>query len=186
MESKINTIHVNRFLDRQTSESQFSHFTYSKQELVRRVEQSFAEAKQGYREGVLLVDIRADGAFCPIKFLEAGDELFGEFSSRVEGEAPRKHFYCKRPKVAAVSVEVILYSHSILAETSQNETDADFEIISFNTSPTLEASPIMPFTLMANHFGTDGGSSTNLDPADFEKMLRKSYLWWADKILCKP
>jgi len=180
------TIHVNSFLDRQTADSQYSHFNYSKVRLVELVRESLDTAKTGYRKGVLLVDIDPTGAFSAVKVLESGDEIRGEFSSRREGEEPRKSFYCISDKVPAVSAQVILYSHEILAENNENETDSDYEIISFNTSPTKEASPIAPFTLMANHFGSDGGSNTNLDPKDFEEMLKESHNWWKDKILCKP
>ena len=38
-----------------------------------------------------------------------------------------------------------------------------------------------PATLMANHFGIDGGTETHMSPAEFEAALKASYLYWWDK-----
>jgi hypothetical protein len=45
----------------------------------------------------------------------------------------------------------------------------------------FENEPMKPGTLMHNHFGSDGGTSTQMSPEAFEKLLRKGFEYWKDK-----
>ena len=89
-------------------------------------------------------------------------------------------------KQLAKLVEIVCYSHDVLAENGDAETDADWEIISLNGYPTHEAAPIDPMTLMHNHFGSDGGTATNMSAEEFEKQMRESFLYWRDKGMLSP
>ena len=82
--------------------------------------------------------------------------------------------------------EVILYESFVLAEGGDNEYDDAYEIIAFNASPTEEPSPLAPSTLIANHFGFDGGTRTGLTDREFTALLEKSVKWWKNKVLTKP
>ena len=64
--------------------------------------------------------------------------------------------------------------------------EGNWEIISINASPIEGSSgtPITPETLMYNHFGGDGGTDTKLSDKEFVKMLRDSFEFWKDKVLC--
>ena len=74
----------------------------------------------------------------------------------------------------------------VLAEDGDNELPAkegNFEIISINASPSA-LEPINPDCLMANHFGADGGTNTQMSDASFVAALRESFEFWQDKAMC--
>jgi hypothetical protein len=177
------TIAINTFARRQTVESPFSHWLHSDETLLKLVHANFGKAKQGYREGVLLVPVEPDGFFSSVVQLKAGDKLQGEFKARREGEEPRKTLHASGDKIAAKSVEVVLYSNALLAASKDNTTDADWEVISVNASPEEGEAPIQPDTLIANHFQLSGGTATNMSDSEFVDALRKSVLYWKDKAL---
>lgn len=178
-------IYITNFVRRQTKESPHSHWIISDEELIQRINENFDSYHQGYREGVILVPIQSEGFFSSITDLKAGDDLNGTFSCRKNGEEPRKSTYVIGEKVPAKTVWVVLYAHHVLAEKNENESNADYEIVSINASPTVDAepSPMPPETLIANHFELSGGTSTKMTDSEFVESLRKSVLYWKDKAL---
>ena len=185
---------INKFVERQTATSRFSHFSGSDDELLTRIQQAWEQAKPGYRTGVLLVPVEPSGFFSGVVKLQEGDALTGTFEARKEGEKPRKAVVAEgREKMPARTVDVVLYSSTVLAEDEENELPAEqsnWEVISINASPDLYEMPINPNVLMHNHFGSSGGTKTNLNDEDFVAMLRRSFEYWSDKALagcnCAP
>lgn len=182
---------INSFVRRQTEDSPFTHFIHSDDELLSRVEQGIKDDNftVGYREGVILVEVPAEGFFTGLVELKEGDVLIGEFKSRRDGEEPRKSVQVDRKgheKQKAQCVQVVCYHHSVLAEDGDAETEADWEIISLNGYPTDEPAPIDPITLMHNHFGSDGGTPTNMTSKEFETQMRESFRYWNNKMLMAP
>ena len=187
------TTHITSFVRRQTPQSGFSHWTLSDEQLLARVQANFHKATQGYREGVLLVPVESDGFFSSTVLLQEGDKFVGEYVARRPGEEPRKSTYVvanrhgeQVEKIEAVKVYVVLYSHAVLLEGKENETDADYEIVSVNASATDEDAPIPTGALIANHFGLDGGTATKMTDSEFVEALRKSVMYWKDKSLACP
>lgn len=181
--TRIPAVAFNNFVRRQTAESPFSHWTITDDELIQRVisQLSNEQFTPGYRDGVVTVTINPHGFFSSVTQLNEGDKLHGEFKARREGETPRIQMHAKGSKMPAKSVEVVLYRHDVLG-TDAN-TDATWEIVSVNASPEQGEIPIHPDTFMHNHFGSDGGTATNLSDADFVAKLKKSFLYWKDKAL---
>lgn len=183
-------IHITNFVRRQTEASPFSYWTISDDELIARIHQGlFAKGyEQGYREGVILVNVAPEGFYSSIIQLVAGDILVGEYSARKENEEPRKGSYALNgKKIPAKSVQIVLYHHDVLAEKNENETDdADYEIVSVNASPTLEGTPIPSGALIANHLGISGGTDTKMTDSEFVELLRKSVEFWKDKANLAP
>lgn len=188
---------INSFVRRQTEDSPFTHFVKGDDQLLLRVEQGIESGSftKGYREGVILVDVPVEGFFTGLIELKEGDILIGEFKARREGEEPRKSVQVDRNpsgkrrmhgKQQAQCIQVICYSHDVLAETKEAETDAEWEIISLNGYPTDEPAPIDLMTLMHNHFGSDGGTATNMTPEEFETKMRESFQYWNNKMLMAP
>ena len=181
---------LNPFVKRQTADSRFSHFTGTDDELVSLTEAAFAEGTQGYREGVLEIPVEVlPGTFYSgIVRLKEGDALVGSYEARKEGETPRKTALAQgRQKLEAVSVDIIVYASTVLAESGDNTLAAEegnYEIVSINANPFNEEMPIAPHTLMHNHFGSDGGTATGLEDSEFVAMLRKSFEAWRDKAMC--
>lgn len=168
---------------RQTPNSSFSHWEILDDELIDRVSKAMHAAKQGYREGVLEVPIDPQGLYSSVIELLDGDQLVGAYESRKPGEDPRKSIRTPgcRGKSEAVAVDVILYRHDVLGKDASS--DADWEIISVNARVTMDPEPIHPDTLIANHFGLDGGTPTNMDSAQFEAALRVSVLYWKNRAM---
>lgn len=181
-------IHLNTFCsNRQTEESTLTHWEVSNTRLIELAEAEVeaGRTKAGYRDGVVLVSVDPAGFKTGVVELQDGDKLTGEFKSRREGETPRISISVDRnsQKQQAKLVEVVLYSHEVLAEGNENETDADYEIVSVNGHPTNEPAPIAPETLMHNHFGSDGGSNTNMTAEQFETAMKESFNYWKNKAM---
>jgi len=176
-------IAFNNFVSRQTETSPFTHWNLFDDVVLSRVQENFGKAKQGYRDGVVLVPVEPEGFFSSIVQLVEGDKLEGEFKARRPGEDPRKTLHAKGQKIPAKSVDVVLYRNDVLAENKENTTDAEWEIVSINASPEEGELPIMPDTLIANHFQLSGGTATNMSDSEFVEALKKSVLYWKDKAL---
>ena len=179
---------ANTFVKRQAANSRFSHFEGSWLELAGMVLANFTNAKPGYRAGVVLVPVASERFFSGVKELINGEPLFGKFESRRDGEDPRKVVVTgARDKMPAKSVDIVLYSSIVLAEDGSNELPAEegnWEIISINANPFEEEMPISPEVLMHNHFGSTGGTATNLSDKEFVALLRKGFEFWKNKAMC--
>lgn len=179
---------VSDFVMRQTPDSRFTHYEGTWEELRQQAEANFSQAREGYRPGVVLVEVPPDDYYSGIAQLHKGTRLTGGFESRREGEAPRKFVTSVgATKLPAKHVDIVLYSSTVLAEDGDNHLppeDGNWEIISVNASPTKDSPPIDPMILMHNHFGSDGGTATGLSDEDFVVMLRESFYFWKDKAMC--
>lgn len=174
------------FAARQTKDSQFSHWTISTEELIQRIIDNFSNMEKGYRNGVILIPVNPEGFYSGVRKLNENDVLQGVFSARQEGEEPRKQVYAIGEKTIAQSVKVILYNKEVLAENNENRSDAEWEIISVNASPTMDDVPIPVDALIYNHFGLSGGTATNMTDEEFCAALKKSVAFWADKAMVLP
>lgn len=198
--NEIKKVHFNSFAKRQIKESTFTFWEELTYNDICNITFSSAvrdNLTEGYRKGVIVVRLFADYNQyfkSRIGILKEGDELMGIFSSRVDGEAPRKSAFMKKVSTpeesysASKKVEVILYSSEVLAEDGNNEMPANegnYEIVAINAFPTFEDTPIDTYTAIYNHFHehdtNDGGTSDNLSAHEFEELLRKSHLYWKDK-----
>lgn len=176
-------IHINSFVRRQTKVSPYSYWIISDDELIKRIKENFKQAKPGYRDGVILVPVTPEGFYSSTIKLNDGDLLIGEFSKRKDNEEPRKGTYAVRgEKLPVQYVDVVLYSHDVLKENSENESDEEWEIVSINASD-VKNTPIPTGALIANHFELSGGTSTNLTDSEFVALLRESVMYWKDKAM---
>ena len=179
---------ANDFVKRQTPTSRFSHYTGTWEELELLVVRHWETAKQGYRKGVILVEVPAGRFYSSVVELSEGDELVGSFTPRRKGEDPRKVLTVRSGnKTPAAKVELVLYTSNVLVEDEDNmlpPEDGNWEIVSINASPVAGEMPIHPMVLMHNHFGSSGGTLTNLPDAAFVAMLRESFEFWKDKASC--
>jgi hypothetical protein len=180
-------IHITNFVRRQTKESGYSHWEIPDSSLLERVHRNFHRQKPGYREGVILVPVEPEGFFSSIVELKEGDVLVGEYKARRPGETPRKSTGALAgQKIPAKSVDIVLYAHHVLAEKNEQESDADWEIVSVNASPTKEETPIPTGALIANHLELSGGTATKMTDEQFVQLLRKSVLFWSNKANIAP
>ena len=186
-----NTVGMNPFVERQRDpRGGTTHWTISDEELLQRVRDNWDRRRKGYRSGVVLVPIDPTGFLAAMRILQDGDRLKGAFRPRRPGETPRKGVGYDSPipmeeaKVTPVSVDIVLYHKRVLAK--------DGEVVQYTWNviavlgkfcPADEDEPMPPETLMANHFGADGGTPTKMSPKKFEAALRKSFEYWGNKAL---
>jgi len=182
-------IFITPFVRRQTMDSQYSHWILSDDDLVARIEAAFPQAKQGYRDGVVLVSVDPQGFYTSIVTLVEGDKLTGTFKRRSPSEDPRKSIVRDRGSILladlkqpAAKVDVVLYRDDVLAEDG-DDTGHLWNIISVNAYPTDEEAPIHPDVLIANHFHLSGGTKTNMTPEAFEAQLKVSVMYWKNKAM---
>ena len=179
------TIAISKFLrGRMDAKMPYSHFEGSEEELLELVRRNFFEGKDGYRDGVILVPVPPGGFFSPVCVLFPGQKLVGEFKARREGEAPRKSIGVENGfKTKAVACSIVLYSRALLEADGEEMTGADYECVMIQARTREEEEPMDPETLMHNHFGSDGGTDTEMSAEEFEKALRKSFLYWREHAL---
>jgi hypothetical protein len=177
---------VNSFVTRQTKESRFSYFDGSFEEVAERAERYLDQARRGYREGVLEVEVPPMRFYTGVVALKEGDKLAGVYEARRKGEDPRKHVCAvgaASSKIPAMGVTLILYSKDVLAENKENTTECEWELISINARLTVGKEPINPGALMANHFGMSGGTATKMTDSEFVAALKESCEYWRDKAM---
>ena len=79
------------------------------------------------------------------------------------------------------SVNLILYRHDVLAETNENTTDADWELISFHAIPEgITDMPMGPVTMMRNQLQLPGGTKAFYES---EKWAQSVNFWQVYAIL---
>jgi len=133
------TIGINDFVRRQTPASEFTHFKGALERVAELALEHFDQAKPGYRDGVCLVPVPAEGFFCGIVTLEEGDTLVGRYEARRGGEEPRKELRAVKEgagKMPAKAVDVILYRKDVLEESNEPCTGEEWDVISINGRPT--------------------------------------------------
>jgi hypothetical protein len=192
------TVKINTFCKRQTRESRFSHFegTWEALEDLAAALLAQGATRPGYRDGVVLVRVPCGtcGAFRAqaVARLEVGDRVAAQYWPRRDGEAPRLAVSINSDalpvdrrveKVAASSVDLVLYRRDVLGDDAT--TDATWEIVSINAVPLEGSRPMDLMTLLHNHFGSDGGTDTEMSPAEFESALRESFEFWKDHAVVK-
>lgn len=180
------TVHISSFVRRQTKESPYTHWNFDDKTLFNRLKH-FNKMYPGYRTGVEIVEIDPAKVHSSQKTLVDGDVLIGKYSSRQPGEAPRKSYYVRSPKLEARSCFVVLYHHDVLKEKNENESECDWEVVAVLASSTAdpEPPPMDPDTLIANHFELSGGTATKMSSDDFVAALKQSVLYWKDRAMCE-
>ena len=157
---------VNSFVRRQTKGS---GKTYSKdmtfEEIAKHASKQIKREKykKGYRDGVILVSVEEDlinNFVCPIIKIDKNTKLIAEYTKRREDEEPYiKISALNGETVKTANVDLILYRKDVLKETNENETDKDWELISFHAIPKeINNLPMGPVTMMRNQLELKGGT----------------------------
>jgi hypothetical protein len=173
---------------RHTKDSRYSYFDGSWEQLVQLVEANFSKAKPGYRDGVVLVPVPANGFYSNTVQMSEGMELVGKYVPRRPGEKPYIQWTPSgAAKMPAKNVDIVLYRHDVLVEGDEASADSEWEIISINASPWEmkegESEPMHPETLMRNYFIEAGGTEMKgVTPEQFVELLRKSREYWRNKM----
>lgn len=166
------TIGINDFAKRHTKESELSHFEGSDSVLIELAQTNFAQARDGFRDGVFLVSVDPQGFFSSIVPIteENADRVLSKFSARRNGEKPYlSHVVSGGSKVPARQVDLVLYHKDVLGGDAT--TEADWEIVSINADATTEPAPMHPVTMARNFLEQEGGTKGDYSPEEFAKSI---------------
>jgi len=174
------TIGINSFVTRQTEDSKFSHYNGSLEAVAAKAEALFEDAKPGYRDGVVLVTVAPEGFFSGVVELTEGTELVSIFAPRREGEQAFIQTTAKGgEKVAAKHVELVLYSHEVLAADGDASTEAEWELISINARATEGEEPLTPDAMARNMANLEGGTEATYTAEQFVASI----LYWGQRAM---
>ena len=183
----MDTIALNDFVLRQTSDSRFSHYNGSWEKVVQLATDNFDRWMSGDRSGVIKIPVPPEGFFSSLIEVDENTKLKVTYEARREGEVPSKKIVAiTGEKLPAKYVELILYAHDVLRVEKENSTDAMWEIISVNASPYEGGDPITPGALMRNFFGEAGGTKGHMMDGEFIEQLRESRAFWHNKVMYDP
>lgn len=175
-------IAINPFVQRQTATSQFSHYAGSWEQLAELVEAHLDQAREGYMPGVKLVPVPAEGFYAGVVALTPEMPLQAVFAARREGEEPyveiRASAAAKQP---AAAVDVVIYSHDVLAKDGDDSSEAPWEVISINARLDEQPEPLSPVAMARNFLGLPGGSTgAEYTAEDFARSI----VYWSQHAMC--
>lgn len=168
-------VKINSFVKRQTEASPFSHYQGSWEELETLVEKApGTKVTPGYREGVVLVEVPPEWFFCGVAEVNEDTELKAVFSARRPGEEPFIQVLATTlRKLAAKYVQIVVYSHDVLAADGDAEHEpGTWEIISINARPTEGEEPLHPVTMMRNQLHRPGGAEAHYTSEQWAEAVR--------------
>ena len=182
------SVAVNDFVRRQTKDS---GKTYAEnltfEDIASYAEEQLASGnyKAGYRDGVILVQVAEElihHFICP--FVRVTEKT--NLKATVVRRRPEEEPYIQLRALTGTtlktgSVNLILYRHDVLAETKEQTTDADWELISFHAIPEgIEKMPMGSVSMMRNQLQLAGGTKAYYES---EKWAESVKFWQGYAVL---
>ena len=180
-------IGVSDFVRRQTPESPHNHFAGTWDELCQLVLEHWEQRRVSpHNPEVMLVPMPAEllpRFFTGIVEVTENTPLQASFAPRAEGEDPFIQVtapgYSKMP---ARRVDIIAYSHEILAEDGDapEPKQADYYIVSINAYATEADEPMNPMTMARNFLHLKGGTQPKTPYTAQE--FAESIVYWSRRV----
>ena len=131
----------------------------------------------GYRDGVVVVQITKNllpHFICPFVKINEDTKLRAQVvRRRSEEETYIQIRALNGTKLKTGSVDLILYSHDVLAETDEQTSDAGWELISFHAIPEgIADMPMGPVTMMRNQLHLTGGTKAHYESEAWAKSVK--------------
>ena len=169
------SVGVNEFVCRQSLSSGKTYSpTLSFEEIATHAKKQLEQGmyKNGYRDGVILAEVEEEQCsefICPFVNITEDTNLQAEIVRRRPEEEPYIQLRALNGSpLPTGNVDLILYRKDVLAETNEQSTDADWELISFHAVPKgLEDMPMGPVTMMRNQLQLKGGTKALYPPEDW-------------------
>ena len=132
--------------------------------------------RKGYRDGVILVQVDKkliNHFICPFVKIDETTVLKAEMVRRRPEEEPYIQLRAlSGTPLKTGSVDLILYRHDVLAESDEQTSDADWELISFHAIPEgIHDLPIGPATMMRNQLQLTGGTKAYYKSEDWAESV---------------
>jgi len=174
------TIKASKFVKRQTKESEFSYYDGTWSDLENITTALFSSARDGYRDGVKLINVRRPLQHFYSNVVPITEDLIFKtvFKARRDGENPVRKIIAYGHKSWAKHVDIVVYRKDVLEEDPLNiehMTGADWEIVSINCSPYNYELPMEPDTMarnqLANTENGKGGTKANYSGDQFAQSI---------------
>ena len=177
---KIETVSVNDFVCRQTKDSMKSYtknFSFDEIAIHAQSQLACGNYKQGYRDGVIIVQVEdklLHHFICPFVKITNETKLNAILVRRRPEETPYIQIRALNgTPLKTGSVDLILYRHDVLAETNEQTSDADWELISFHAIPEgVDDMPMGPVTMMRNQLQLTGGTKAYYESDYWAKSVK--------------
>ncbi len=132
---------------------------------------------EGYRDGVIIVQVEdklLHHFICPFVKITNETKLNATLVKRRPEETPYIQIRALNgTPLKTGSVDLILYRHDVLAETNEQTSDADWELISFHAIPEgVHDMPMGPVTMMRNQLQLTGGTKAHYESDDWAKSVK--------------
>ena len=133
--------------------------------------------KEGYRDGVIIVQTANElihQFLCPFTKLTETTKLIAKIVRRRPEEIPYIQMRALNgTPLKTGSVDLILYRHDVLSETSEQSTGADWELISFHAIPQgIDNMPMGPVTMMRNQLQLPGGTKAYYESEKWAESVK--------------
>lgn len=135
------------------------------------------EFKNGYRDGVVIVEIRdihfCKNFVCPIVKIDQNTKLKCQLTKRRSEEEPYLQIKALNgSRLKTNVVEIILYRFDVLKETNENSTSTDWELIAFHAIPEgIDKLPMKPVTMMRNQLQLEGGTKAHYSSEEWAHAI---------------
>ena len=174
------TVSVNDFVRRQSKNSGKSYvIDLSFKEIAQHAQCQLESGnfKPGYRDGVVIVQvdkILTHHFICPFVKITNETKLNAILVRRRPEETPYIQIRALNGTALKTgSVDLILYRQDVLAETNEQTSDADWELISFHAIPDdVHDMPMGPVTMMRNQLQLTGGTKAYYESDDWAKSVK--------------
>ena len=132
---------------------------------------------EGYRDGVIIVQVEdklLHHFICPFVKITNETKLNATLVRRRPEETPYIQIRALNgTPLKTGSVDLILYRHDVLAETNEQTSDADWELISFHAIPEgVHDMPMGPVTMMRNQLQLTGGTKAHYESDYWAKSVK--------------
>ena len=170
---------INSFVRRQTKQSGRSYIkNLTFKEIASHASKQIAAGnfENGYREGVILVQVTKKYVkhfICPLVKIDDNTKLNIEYTRRREYEYPYlKVRALNGTPLKTGKVELILYHQDVLNETSEAETNKEWELIAFHSIPEgITKLPMKPVTMMRNQLEQPGGTKGKYSSEEWAESI---------------
>ena len=176
---KIETVSVNDFVRRQTKDSMKSYsknLSFEEIAIHSQHQLNSGYYKQGYRDGVIIVQVDnklLHHFICPFVRISDETKLKAVVTRRRSNEAPYIQIRALNGALLKTGlVDLILYHHDVLAETDEQTSNTDWELISFHAIPEgVYKMPMGPVTMMRNQLQLTGGTKAYYKSDDWAESV---------------
>ncbi len=172
-------VSVNEFVLRQVKDSGKTYtdsLKFNQMAQYAQKQLAIGNYKAGYRDGVVLVPEdkkKLHHYICPFIKIDVNTKLRAQIIRRRPDEEPYIQIRALNgTPLKTNSVDLILYRHDVLAETNEQSTNADWELISFHAIPEgIENMPMGPVTMMRNQLQLPGGTKAYYESEKWAKSI---------------